>query len=100
MSMDMSKLVSELLPVLLLFACLQIGGILLHLILCKIFKIDSDTALITSTAGVYGPPFITPVANAAKRNDLIAPGIICATLGLAIGNFIGIGVGQLFLLLM
>ena len=100
MSMDMSKLVSELLPVLLLFACLQIGGILLHMILCKIFKIDSDTALITSTAGVYGPPFITPVANAAKRNDLIAPGIICATLGLAIGNFIGIGVGQLFLLLM
>lgn len=100
MSMDMSKLVSELLPVLLLFACLQVGGILLHLILCKIFKIDSDTALITSTAGVYGPPFITPVANAAKRNDLIAPGIICATLGLAIGNFIGIGVGQLFLLLM
>ena len=53
-----------------------------------------------NTAGVYGPPFITPVANAAKRNDLIAPGIICATLGLAIGNFIGIGVGQLFLLLM
>ncbi len=100
MSMDMSKLVSDLLPTMLLFACLQISGILLHLVLCKIFRIDSDTALITSTAGVYGPPFITPVANAAKRNDLIAPGIICATFGLAIGNFIGIGVGQLFLLLM
>lgn len=100
MSMDLSKLVSDLLPTLLLFACLQISGILLHLVLCKIFRIDSDTALITSTAGVYGPPFITPVANAAKRNDLIAPGIICATFGLAIGNFIGIGVGQLFLLLM
>ena len=99
MSMDMSKLVSDLLPTMLLFACLQISGILLHLVLCKIFRIDSDTALITSTAGVYGPPFITPVANAAKRNDLIAPGIICATFGLAIGNFIGIGVGQLFLLM-
>ena len=36
----------------------------------------------------------------SNTNDLIAPGIICATLGLAIGNFIGIGVGQLFLLLM
>lgn len=100
MSMDLSKLVSELLPIMLLFACLQIGGIVLHLILCKIFRIDSDTALITSTAGVYGPPFITPVANAAKRNDMIAPGIICATFGLAIGNFIGIGIGQLFSLFM
>lgn len=100
MSMDMSRLVKDILPILLFFACLQLGSIVVHLILCKIFRIDSDTALITSTAGVYGPPFITPVANAAKRTDMIAPGIICATLGLAIGNFIGIGLGQLFSLFM
>lgn len=95
MSLDLSVLVKEILPTLLFFACTQTACILLHLILCKIFKIDSGTAIITSTAGVYGPPFIAPVANAAGDKNLIAPGVICGAVGLALGNFIGLGVGAL-----
>lgn len=95
MSIDISKLVSEILPTLLFFACSQVSVILLHVLLCKLFKIDAGTALITSTAGIYGPPFIAPVANAYGDRDLIAPGIICGTLGLAIGTLLGWGVGAL-----
>ncbi len=95
MSLDLSVLVKEILPTLLFFACTQTACILLHLGLCKIFKIDSGTAIITSTAGVYGPPFIAPVANAAGDKNLIAPGVICGAVGLALGNFIGLGVGAL-----
>lgn len=69
MSLDLSVLVKEILPTLLFFACTQTACIILHLVLCKIFKIDSGTAIITSTAGIYGPPFIAPVANAAGNKN-------------------------------
>lgn len=98
MSIDWSVFLSDILPTLAFFACAQVCVILLHIVLCKLFGVDGDTAIITSTAGVYGPPFIAPVAKAANRSDLIAPGVICGALGLAIGTLLGIGVGQLLLL--
>ncbi len=98
MSIDISELAREILPTLCFFACSQISVILVHLLLCKLCRIDAGTALITSTAGIYGPPFIAPVANAYGDRDLIAPGIICGTLGLAIGTLLGWGVGALLAL--
>lgn len=98
MSIDIYQLAVEILPTLLFFACSQVAVILLHLLLCKLFKIDAGTALITSTAGIYGPPFIAPVAKAYGDRDLIAPGIICGTLGLAIGTLLGLGIGSLLAL--
>ena len=99
MSIDWSVFLSDILPTLAFFACAQVCVILLHILLCKVFGVDGDTAIITSTAGVYGPPFIAPVAKAAGRRDLIAPGVICGALGLAIGTLLGIGVGQFLLLI-
>ena len=98
MSIDIYKLAVEILPTLLFFACSQVAVILLHLLLCKICRIDAGTALITSTAGIYGPPFIAPVANAYGDRELIAPGIICGTFGLAIGTLLGLGIGSLLAL--
>ena len=98
MSIDWSVFLSDILPTLAFFACAQICVILLHILLCKLCGVDGDTAIITSTAGVYGPPFIAPVAKATDRSDLIAPGVICGALGLAIGTLLGIGVGQFLLL--
>ena len=98
MSIDIYQLAVEILPTLLFFACSQIAVILLHLLLCKLFRIDAGTALITSTAGIYGPPFIAPVANAYGDRELIAPGIICGTFGLAIGTLLGLGIGSLLAL--
>lgn len=98
MSIDWSVFLSDILPTLAFFACAQILVILLHMLLCKIAGVDGDTAIITSTAGVYGPPFIAPVAKAAGRKDLIAPGVICGALGLAVGTLLGIGIGQVLVL--
>ena len=98
MSIDVYKLAVEILPTLLFFACSQVAVILLHLLLCKLCHIDAGTALITSTAGIYGPPFIAPVANAYGDRELIAPGIICGTFGLAIGTLLGLGIGSLLAL--
>lgn len=100
MSIDWNRMVSALLPTLLFFFCAQMGCILVHLLLCKLFRVDGGTALITSIAGVYGPPFIAPTANAYGDRSLIVPGVICGTLGLAVGNLLGIGLGNLLFLIL
>lgn len=71
----------------------QFGTIILHFILAKLFRIDYHTAMITSTAGVFGPAFIIPVARALKNDQIILPGILCGIFGYAIGNYLGIGFG-------
>ena len=98
MSIDWSVFLTDILPTLAFFAVAQVCTIILHAILCKIFRVDGDTAIVTSTAGVYGPPFIAPVAKASNRADLIAPGVICGAVGLAIGTLLGVGIGELLLL--
>lgn len=98
MSIDWSIFLTDILPTLAFFSVAQVSVIIVHMLLCKIVGVDGDTAIITSTAGVYGPPFIAPVAKAANRPDLIAPGVICGALGLAIGTLLGVGVGHLLLL--
>lgn len=75
----------------------QFGAVIIHSLLAKLFGIDRDTMLITSTAGVFGPAFIIPVANKLKNDEIIVPGLICGILGYAIGNYLGIGLGELLL---
>lgn len=82
----------EALLLLAMFATAQFGSLLVHLLLSKIFKIDADTSLITSTAGIYGPAFIVPVAEALENREVVLPGLICGILGYAIGNYLGIGI--------
>jgi uncharacterized membrane protein len=68
-----------------------IGSFVLHLILCKLFKINRDTAMITSVAAIYGPPFVAPFATMLENKQLLVAGISCGLLGYALGNYLGIG---------
>jgi uncharacterized membrane protein len=70
-------------------------SIVIHLLLAAWFKIDTDTAIITNTAGIFGPPFIGPVAQAINNRELLVSGIITGLVGLAIGNYVGFGVAWL-----
>jgi uncharacterized membrane protein len=63
--------------------------------LCALFRIDADTAIIASTAAVFGPPFVGPVANAIRNREIVAGGIATGVLGLAIGNYAGLGLAYL-----
>lgn len=81
---------------LLIFAALmsvQFGTVVVHFVLAKLCRIDYHTAMITSTAGVFGPAFIIPVARALKNDEIVLPGIVCGILGYAIGNYLGLGFG-------
>ena len=99
MSLDLSTLIGSILQTALFLAAVQTACVFVHLLFCKLFKLDGGTALITNSAGLYGPPYIAPIAVAYGERQLIAPGIICGVVGLAIGNFLGIGVGSVLALI-
>ncbi len=67
----------------------------LHWLLCYFFKIDKDTALIASTAAIYGPVFIGQIASTIGNRKLVFPGIALGLLGIALGNYVGISVAWL-----
>jgi uncharacterized membrane protein len=67
------------------------GTLLLHIILSKIFRINADDFLITTTAFVFSPPFVPVVAGALKNKDVIITGITVGIIGYVIGNYLGVG---------
>ncbi len=68
--------------------------IALHMLLCWVFRIDVDTALISSTATIFGPPFIGPVAAALKNRALVGPGLTMGLAGIALGTGLGVATAQ------
>ena len=83
-------------PVILgIVAFVMFTAITLHLILCFVFKIDVETFIIASAAGIFGPQFIPPVAKAIGNPYLIPVGLALGVLGLAVGNFLGLGISNL-----
>jgi uncharacterized membrane protein len=69
--------------------------VLLHVLLARVFRIDHDTAIITSTAAVFGPPFVGPVAAALRNPDVVPSGMTTGVLGLALGNYVGLAIAAL-----
>jgi uncharacterized membrane protein len=71
-------------------ALLLVGSLFLQSLLCKVFKVDVDTFLISSSAAIMSVPFIPVVAGALKNKSLIVPGFAAAILGYILGNYLGI----------
>lgn len=69
------------------------GSLVLHFLLSKIFKIDADNYLITTTALVFSPPFVPVVAGALRNREVIITGITVGICGYLIGNYAGVAMG-------
>ena len=69
------------------------GSLLLHLLLSKIFRVNADDYLITTTAFVFSPPFVPVIAGALKNKDVIITGITVGIIGYVIGNYLGVALG-------
>lgn len=87
---DLKLIVDSLDPFFALVACMMLGSIALHLLLAVLFKIDRDTFIITSTAAIYGPPFIPSVANAIRNPAMVLPGLVTGLMGYAIAHNLGV----------
>jgi uncharacterized membrane protein len=89
---DLSKLLSVIPGVIGYVTVAIFGSLIVHVLLCALFRIDTDTMIITSVAGICSPPFVPMVAAALKNRDIIVPGIITGIIGWVIGTYLGIGV--------
>jgi uncharacterized membrane protein len=87
---DVSKVTGTSLTLFSYVAAVMILAAVIHFVLCAIFRIDVDTAIISSTATIFGPPFIGPVAAALKNRALVGPGLTLGLAGIALGTYLGL----------
>lgn len=70
------------------------GSLLIQVLISSIFKIDTDTVIITSTALICSPPFVPAVAGAIKNKEIIVSGLTVGIIGYAVGNYLGVLVAE------
>lgn len=71
------------------------GSLTMQILFSKIFRIDTDTTLITSLAFILSAPFVPTVANAFKNKEIILSGITIGIIGYTSGNFLGISLAYM-----
>ncbi len=87
---QLSQLVAAGLPFLIYVSLVMFGSIAVHLALMIALRVDVDTAIVTSTAAIYGPAFIGPVAGALGNREIVVSGITAGLVGIALGNYLGL----------
>jgi uncharacterized membrane protein len=87
---DINKLIHISSSLLIYISMVVFGTLLFHSILCKIFKIDADTFMVTSTALICSPPFVPMVAGPLGNKEVIVSGLTVGIMGYAIGNYLGV----------
>ncbi len=70
-----------------------LGSVVVHALLCRLARIDSDTFMVTSVAAVCSPPFVPMMARALGNPGTILSGMTAGIIGYALGNYIGISLG-------
>lgn len=73
-----------------------LGSMILHALFSKLFKIDSDTMIVTSVAAVCSPPFVPVVVSGLKNRNVLISGLVTGIIGYAVGNYLGISIAMLF----
>jgi len=71
------------------------GSLFLHMLFSKIFKIDTDTTMITSTAFICSPAFVPVIAGAIGNRQVVVSGMTIGIIGYAIGNYLGVTIAYL-----
>ena len=71
------------------------GSLLLQVLFAKIFKIDSDTVVVSSVAFICSPPFVPMIAAAMKNRRVLVAGLSIGIIGYAAGNYLGILMARL-----
>jgi uncharacterized membrane protein len=92
---SLERLVNLDLPLLGYVSLCVFGSLGLHGLLCRIFKIDTDTFIITSASAICSPPFVPVVAAALKNKTIILSGLTTGIIGYAIGNYLGISMAYI-----
>lgn len=75
------------------------GSLIIKTILSKLFKIDADTLIVSSTALICSPPFVPVMAGVLKNKQIIVTGLTIGIIGYAVGNYLGVTIAYLLKML-
>jgi len=67
-------------------------GSLLHLLLCRLFKVSGDLFTVSQIALLCSPPFVPPVVGAMGNKKVLISGLVIGLIGYAVGTYLGIGI--------
>ena len=62
----------------------------LHLLFCKLVKVDGDLFCVSQIALLCSPPFVPPIVGAMKNKKVLISGIVIGLVGYAIGTYLGV----------
>ena len=74
-------------------------SLFIHAIICRLFRVDADSMVISSVAFINSPPFVPMISNAMKNRASLVTGISAGLIGYAVGNYLGILMAQLLKLI-
>ena len=70
-------------------------AVIIHLILCRIIKVDGDLFTVAIVGMLCSPPFIPPIVSAMKNKKVLISGITIGLVGYAVGTYLGVGLAYL-----
>ena len=68
----------------------MITSIVLHIIICKIFKVEGDLFTVGHISLLCSPPFVPPIVEALGNRKVLLSGIVIGLAGYAAGNYLGV----------
>lgn len=87
---DLNSLDSGSLNIGLFLLYIIVTATLLHLLLCRIFKVSGDLFGVALVALLCSPPFVPPVVGAMGNKKVLISGIVIGLVGYAIGTYLGV----------
>ena len=97
---DLSNLqIAENLNIIGLLVFVIFVSLFVHAIICRLFRVNADSMVISSVAFINSPPFVPMISNAMKNRAALVTGISSGLIGYAVGNYLGILITKLLYLL-
>lgn len=74
---------------------IMVVSIVLHLLLCRLFKVEGDLFTVASVGLLCSPPFVPPIVSAIKNPRMLISGVVIGLAGYAVGTYLGIAIASI-----
>ena len=86
---DIYSIDSSALAVMGFIAFIMLVALVIHLIICRIFKVEGDLFVVGQVGLLCSPPFSPPVVGAMGNRKVLISGIVIGLVGYAVGTYLG-----------
>ncbi len=86
---DVHAIDASAISLLLFLLYIIVVSVLLHFLLCRIFKVNGDLFCVANVGLLCSPPFVPPVVGAMGNKKVLISGICIGLIGYAAGTYLG-----------